>query len=154
MKVLVVDTTFMGDQLMCSPAYKMLKSNLSKGSRVHVLSWDMNRPVLSKNPHIDRIWTVNDGSTLQSILMLIHLRTQKYDMVCQLNTSLKTNLLMLLVGAKYRLGYDYKWCGFPLNIKVPINTRTALSEYRPFEVCKLFHKAFGWDMPDPKMIWR
>jgi heptosyltransferase-2 len=58
---------------------------------------------------------------------------------------------MLIIGKRYRLGYDYAHRGFPNNVRVPIQTRTARVRYRVDESVDLLEKAFGVSIPERAM---
>lgn len=149
--VLVVDPNFIGDMLLSSPVYRALKDNLP-GARVETLVFPFTTDALSANPFIDRIHTLPRGSFIKQLKASILLRKEKFDLVLQLNTSLKTNFLMWLIGDRYRLGYDYKERASFNNIRIPIKTRTARTRYRVDECLGLLEQAFGWKITDREMI--
>ena len=146
-KVLVFDINFMGDMLMSSPVMRCLKDNGVE--QVDVVAWDFCVEILQGNPYIDTIYPVKKHALGQAIAA----RFRKYDLILQLNTSLKTNILMWIAGGKDRLGYSWKWKGFGLTIKVPISHRTALKGYRVGECIGLLEKGLGWTCKNREMIY-
>ncbi len=127
--VLIVDLNYMGDMLMASPVYRLIKEQIP-GVLLHVLTLKVSRPILAMNPYIDRIY---DRPPLA-----------RYDLIVNLNTSLKVNAAMVLSGARYRLGYDYRGRGSFHNLRIPKETRTSRAMNRTEECLLLFEKAFGW----------
>ena len=102
-KILVVDPNFIGDMLFSSPVYKSLKQNLP-ATDVDALVYPFTKEILSANPFIDRIHCLPKGNLLRQLRTLLTLRRARFDLVLQLNTSLRTNFLMWLIGSRYRLG--------------------------------------------------
>lgn len=127
--VLIVDLNYMGDMLMASPVYRLIKERIP-GVLLHVLSLKVSRPILAMNPYIDRIY---DRPPLA-----------RYHLIANLNTSLKVNAAMALSGARYRLGYDYRGRGSFHNLRIPTDSRTSRVMNRTEECLLLFEKAFGW----------
>lgn len=150
-KILVVDLNFLGDMLMSSPVYRELKHHFP-GSRIDVLAYRMVEPVLHANPYIDTIHLIEGPTRRLPLWALPALRHHRYDLVLQLNSSLTTNLLMFLIGGRYRLGYNYKARGCFNNIRIPISTRTGRSSNRVDECLGLLEKAFGWTIADRRTI--
>lgn len=140
---LIIDLNFMGDMLMSSPAVKCLAQN---GYEVDVIAHDFCFPMLRANPHIRTIYAGN--AWLNALCA-----RGKYDLVLQLNTSFKVNLMLWLTGCKKRLGYSYKWKGFSLTIKVPLDRRTATKGYRVRECLALLEKGLGITCKDERMIY-
>lgn len=147
MKILVVDLNFLGDMLMTSPIYRALKEF---GFEVHTLGWDFCEEVLVHNPYIDQIWV--SRSWRQNWFGLMKLRREKYDLIMQMNTSLKTNLFMSLLGGK-TVGYSYKWKGFPLDVKVKTNHPSCTHGSRVDECCDLVERGLGIRVKNREMIF-
>jgi heptosyltransferase-2 len=150
-RVLVVDPNYIGDMLFSSPVYKALKQNLP-GAIVEALVYPFTKEVVSANPHVDHVHDLPKGNFFQQLHTLLRLRKSKFDLVLQLNTSLRTNFLMWIMGGRYRLGYDYQNRGCFNNIRIPIATRTARTRYRIDECVELLEQAFGWKVAERKMV--
>lgn len=147
MKALVVDFNFVGDILMSSPIYRALDEH---SYTVDSLGYDFCREALEANPYIHEIHTT--GRSLNSKVQAMLKARGKYDLVLQLNTSLKTNLLMTLTGA-HTLGYSYGLKGLPLHTPISIKHRTCTVGNRRDEVLGLLERAFGWEIPHRDMIF-
>jgi heptosyltransferase II len=150
--VLVVDPNYIGDMLFSSPVYRALKQQISL-TRVDALVYSFARVALESNPFIDAIYNLPQGSLLKQLGILLYLRKQQYDLVLQLNTSLRTNFLMWIIHGRYRLGYDYVHRGCFNNLRVPIAVRTAQTKYRVDECVELLEEAFDWNIADREMIF-
>ncbi len=137
-KILIVDLNFMGDMLMSSPVPREIKRRCPK-AQIDILAYDFCKPVLLGNKFIDNIYTVRKSAWWEAIKA----RFRDYDLVLQLNTSLKTNALLVLAG-KTRLGYNYKHRGCVCNLRVPIQYRTVRKGNRIKENLHLLSRAFGW----------
>ncbi len=150
-RILVVDPNFIGDMLFSSPVYRALKDNLP-GAKVEALVYPFTTEILSANPFVDRVHSLPRNRITQQLRTSLRLRKEKFDLVLQLNTSLKTNFLMWLIGGRYRLGYDYQNRACFNNIRIPIETRTARVRYRIDECIELLESAFGWEISEREMI--
>ena len=150
-RILVLDPNYIGDMLLSSPVYKALKQNLPD-AEVDALVYPFTKEILHANPFIDHIHYLPKGNLFQQRPILTSLRKKRFDLVLQLNTSLRTNFLLWLIGGRYRLGYDYRNRGCFNNIRIPIPTRTAQTQYRVDECLELLEKALGWDAAPREMI--
>ncbi|HEX9007179.1 MAG TPA: glycosyltransferase family 9 protein [Bacteroidota bacterium] len=151
--VLVVDLNFLGDMLFSSPVYRALHQQLP-GARVESLVYEFCRPALAANPYVDRIHTVRRAGLGAQLVAALRMRRQRYDLILQLNTSLRVNLLIWLMRGRYRLGYNYAHRGAPCNIRVEIPFRTARRGNRVDECLGLLEQAFGWTVAERGMIFR
>jgi ADP-heptose:LPS heptosyltransferase len=150
--VLMVDPAFIGDMVMSSPAYRAVKSNLP-GVRLDAMIFQAGRPVFRNNPFVDRLHVIPNDSLLGQVRTAIRLRRERYDVIINLYTGLRMNFLCWLIGAPLRVGYNYRHRGCFHNRRVPIETRTVLSIYRPEECLILLEMAFGWTIPDRSMVF-
>jgi len=150
MKALIVDWNFMGDVLMSSPAYRTLSE---AGYEVDTLGYRFCREVLEANPYIKTIHTSRPGLFFKAEYMMVICAWMGYNLILQLNTSLKTNALMLLSGIRQRLGYDYRYRGITNTIRVPIAQRTALKGNRIDEIAYLLERGLGVHCDNRDMIF-
>jgi heptosyltransferase-2 len=147
-----VDLNFLGDMLLSSPVYRALKQHLP-GARVDALVYDFAAAPLRANPFIDRIHLMSSRGFVSQAIGALRYRRDRYDLVLQLNTSLKTNVLLWLIGGRYRLGYDFAHRGCLNNLRVPLATRTARTKRRTDECVELLEQAFAWKIQDRGMIF-
>jgi ADP-heptose:LPS heptosyltransferase len=147
-KVLVIDLNFMGDMMQSSPVMRCLKNNGVE--KLDVMAYEFCAPVLLANPYIDNVIPIRKHAWGHALMM----RFRKYDLILQLNTSLKTNILMWLMGGKDRLGYDYKHRGFLNTIRVPLKHRAHKGTiYRPRQNLELLERGLGWTCKNIDMIF-
>ncbi len=150
--VLVVDLNFLGDMLFSSPVYRALHQNLP-GVRAEALVYEFCRPALAANPYVDRIHTVSRPGLGAQLAASLRMRPRRYDLILQLNTSLRVNLLIWLMGGRYRLGYNFAHRGAPCNVRVETRFRTARMGNRVDECLNLLERAFGWKVAERGMIF-
>jgi heptosyltransferase-2 len=108
-KILVVQTAFIGDVLLVTPVFQVLRRHWPAG-RVHAVVIPSGYPVLEHNPNIDRIFVFDkhkQNSGISGLLRLSQqLRREMYDIVVAPHRSLRTALLVRLTGAAIRIGFD------------------------------------------------
>ena len=126
----------MGDTLMSTPGYHAI---LNRFPSAEVLTLPESKEVvLHSGLRVHTSWKT----------------VGKVDIAIHLHTSFKTNLILMLKRIPVRIGYSYRYCGWPLTVRIPIRTRTIRTIYRVDEVCDLLEKAFGWVIADRRMIFR
>jgi ADP-heptose:LPS heptosyltransferase len=151
-RILVVDFAFLGDMVMTSPLYRALKE-LFPGARVEVLAFPMSKELLQLNPYVDEVLIHPQGMSKINLATISRLRTKRYDLGIQVNTSVRNNFILWLIHPRYRLGYDYRGRGCFHNLRVPIATRTARMTYRVDEELSLLENAFGTKIVNREMIF-
>jgi ADP-heptose:LPS heptosyltransferase len=150
--ILVVDLNFLGDMLLSSPVYRALKKHFPD-ARIESLILPLAKPALSVNPFVDAIHLMPSTVFTRQLQTAAALRKCSFDLVLQLNTSLKTNILLWIIGRRYRVGYNYAHRGCLLNVRVPILTRTAKVGRRIDECIGLLEQAFGWIIHEREMVF-
>jgi heptosyltransferase-2 len=107
MKILVIQTAFLGDLIMSTPIFKGIK-RIYPSSQVDLITTPQNRGVIENNPHIDNILTFNKSSSFNKgkdfIKLLLHLRKERYQIALSIQGSFTSSLLLLLGGVKRRIG--------------------------------------------------
>lgn len=84
MKILVLRFSSIGDIVLTTPLLRCLKKQTD--AEVHYLTKDVFRPILSPNPHIDRIFSFSKGIGA----VLKDLKKERYDLVIDLHKNLRT----------------------------------------------------------------
>lgn len=148
----MVDPAFLGDMVMSTPAYRAVKSMLP-GARLDAMIFQAGRPVFRHNPFADRVHVIPARSLLGQLRTALRLRRERYDVIINLYTGLRMNFFCWVIGAPLRVGYNYRHRGCFHNRRVPIGTRTVLTIYRPEECLILLERAFGWTIPDRRMVF-
>ncbi len=146
-KVLIADLSFIGDIVMTSVTHRAIRRFIP-GAEIHVLGFPVVKSILPLIPAIDVFHALPKDSKLKQALAAVRLRREKFGLAVHLNTGLWVNFLVWLTGAKLRLGYDYRGRGCFNNIRIPIETRTVKTRYRPAECAELLEGAFGWKVTD------
>ncbi len=108
MKILVVQTAFIGDAIMATPIFRALHE-LYPDAKIHALTIPQSAIVFKYNPFVEKIIKFDKKSgifkKIISIFRLIHLlRREKYDIAISVQHSLTSALLMLLAGIERRIG--------------------------------------------------
>ncbi|RMF23291.1 MAG: glycosyl transferase, partial [Bacteroidetes bacterium] len=84
MKVLVLRFSSIGDILLTTPVVRALKRQC--GAEVHFLCKAGYAPLLEHNPHIDRLWLLDDDLGK----LLPRLRAEGFDFVADLHKNLRS----------------------------------------------------------------
>jgi len=110
-KILVIRYRSIGDILLCNPTLAGLRRRFP-GAKIHLLIDDIFEEILYNNPNVDRL-VLNrrhkENSGLKSDLETIkEIRSEKYDLVVDLQTGPRGAITTLLSGAKIRAGHPYR----------------------------------------------
>jgi ADP-heptose:LPS heptosyltransferase len=110
-RVLVIQFKRIGDVLLSTPVIGAIKDALPE---IHLgfLTESESRPILENNPGLDDL-IVWDGKKRNNPVYyakrMLELRRNGFDMVIDLQGSFRSSLLSLLIGAKSRIGFDYRF---------------------------------------------
>lgn len=111
-KILLVRTDRIGDVTLTTPAAAALKAALP-GARLHFLAGGYARPVLEKNPALEKIVTL--GGFFDT---LRELRRENYDAAVVFFVDFRSALLPLLAGIPLRVGPASKVWSLFLNRRI------------------------------------
>ncbi|MDE0301339.1 MAG: lipopolysaccharide heptosyltransferase II [Candidatus Poribacteria bacterium] len=110
-KILVIRNDGIGDLLNSTPAITLLRNNYPR-AEICVLTQPLNAPVLTGNPHINRILIFDRDGAHREVRDRIRfygdLRREEFDVAIALRTASWSNFVTLLSGARYRLGRYHK----------------------------------------------
>ena len=110
-KILIVRNDGIGDLLNSTPAIALLRENYPD-AEICVLAQPLNAPVLTGNPHVNRVLILDREGThrrLRNRLRFYHdLHRQEFDLAIAMRTTSWSNFVTLLSGARYRLGRYHK----------------------------------------------
>lgn len=115
-RVLVVKPRAIGDVLLSTAVLPDLR-RVFKDSRIDFLVEGFASPVLGGNPYIDEVITYSAKSD-SSLSIISNVRKRRYDLVIDLFANPRTAVITLLSGAKYRVGFPFKWRRIAYNIIV------------------------------------
>ena len=147
-KILVVRYRFLGDTILTVPFLRNLRYSYPD-AQIDVLVGPNSGEVLNGCPYVDNFivydttrfhkYDSGEGSKRSFLSYVFQLRKNKYDMALLLKRSISSALLALLIGAKYRIGYDTEGRSFLLTHKVPFDpkmheVKSCLSVLEPLKV--------------------
>ncbi len=96
--VLAVRFSSIGDVLLTTPLLRALRRR-HPGARVTVLTKETYAPLLSHNPHVDRVLATTRKQTLTALAA--ELRAEQYTHLLDLHDSLRTRALRILVPGRW-----------------------------------------------------
>ena len=106
-KVLIIQNKRIGDVLISSVIANNYKAKFPE-SEVHFMAYDFTHGVISNNPNIDKIITINDKE-LKKIPVLLQLirqiRKEKYDIIFDPYSKTQSKLICKFSGAPQTIGH-------------------------------------------------
>ncbi|MFC1724093.1 lipopolysaccharide heptosyltransferase II [candidate division KSB1 bacterium] len=121
MKVLIVQTAFLGDVILTIPLIRALKKHI-KPVHLHILLRPEAEDVYRNDKDIDNIIVYdkkNSEKGIQHLFKLIKkVRAEKYELVISPHRSVRSALISYLSGAKQRVGFDKNSMSILYNKKV------------------------------------
>ncbi len=109
MKILVIQTAFIGDLIMTTPIFRALREVFPK-AQIDALVIPQSAIILKYNPYIDNIYTFDKKNgffrKIFNFFQLINrFRKEKYDIGISVQSSYTSALILLLSGIVRRIGY-------------------------------------------------
>lgn len=118
-EILVIRLDHLGDMVMTSPVFSNIKKNLP-GSNVTVLCRSLTYPLVKDNKDVDNVIVLDppwfsrgESTSWRGLLKLCLQNFRRYDLVLELHTDPRHNILAFLMG-KNRVGYGSRGLGFLL----------------------------------------
>lgn len=107
MKLLIVQTAFIGDVVLATPLVEKLH-RFYPGARIDFLLRKGNEKLLTGHPHIRKVmvWNKKQGKYRSLFLLLRQIRRERYDWVINCQRFGASGLLTVLAGAKKTAGFD------------------------------------------------
>lgn len=120
MKVLIIQTAFIGDVILATPVISELH-RCQPGFTIDVLVRKGNESLLQNFPGIRQvlIWDKRTSKTRELISTLFKIRKEKYDIVINLQRFGSTGLLTAFSSAKTRIGFDKNPFAFAFTRSIP-----------------------------------
>ncbi len=115
-KILIVKPRAIGDVLLSTPVLPNLREEFP-GVQIDFLVEKFASDILTDNPFIDNVISF-DTKTQSSMSIISRVRKNKYDLIIDLFANPRTAIITMLSGAKYRVGFPFKWRKFAYNILV------------------------------------
>lgn len=110
MRILIVQTAFLGDVVLTLPLVEAVRQRFPQ-AQVEVLTVPANAPVLQDQPGVDAVVTYDKrGTGMRGLLRIVRrVRAQGYDLVLSPHRSLRSALLVVGSGSPQRIGFR-RWC--------------------------------------------
>ena len=119
-KILIVRNDGIGDLLNSTPAIALLRENYPD-AEICVLAQPLNAPVLTGNPHVNRVLIFDREDTHRRLRDRLRfyrdLCREKFDLAIAMRTASWPNFVTLFSGARYRLGRYHKHAKMTLTHK-------------------------------------
>jgi predicted lipopolysaccharide heptosyltransferase III len=107
-RILVIKLRYIGDTVLITPLLQALKKGMP-GSSMDVLVYQNSKEVLVGNPHIHRIWALDQkrakDSLWYSLKFMNRLRRQGYSIVADLTNNDRSSFFTFYTGAPLRIGF-------------------------------------------------
>ncbi|MCX6224575.1 MAG: glycosyltransferase family 9 protein, partial [Bacteroidia bacterium] len=100
-KILVIQLGDIGDVVWAIPAFWALKTTFPQAG-LSVLVRNPNRDLLSDDPHIDKIFQVDQQSVSSGLRLLKNLRREKFDLLFDLRADDRGAFISFFSGARIR----------------------------------------------------
>jgi ADP-heptose:LPS heptosyltransferase len=94
-KILIIRFSSIGDIVLTTPIIRCIKQQI-QGAEVHYITKQKFSSVISCNPYIDKLYTINDSTSE----IIDQLKKENYDYVIDLHHNLRTLKLKLALGKK------------------------------------------------------
>ncbi len=120
MKILIIQTAFIGDVILATPLPKVLKKKFHE-SQIHFLVRAGNEILLKNNPNIGKVWIWNKKKNkhLNLIKLIAGLRKIKFDLIVNPHRFFSSGLITALVPAKEKIGFEKNPLSFLYTRKYP-----------------------------------
>ncbi len=119
-KFLIVQTAFIGDVILATPVIEKLK-RFYPDAQIDILVRKGNEGILKHNPHINQVVIFNkeDGKYKNMMRLIRQFRTEKYDVIINIQRYLTTGIITALSKAKQTIGFDKNPMSFAFTHKIP-----------------------------------
>lgn len=115
MKILIVQTSFLGDTILSTPVIKEVK-NLYPDSEIWMMTTPLSSQLVERNPDVNGVITYDKRGSESGFKglfrMAAKLRAMDFDMVYSLHKSYRTSALLFLSRIKRRVSFTVSKLGF------------------------------------------
>lgn len=142
MKILVIQTAFLGDVILATPVISELKRIYPNG-QIDVLVRKGNESLLANNPAISNVFVFSkkEGKIKSLRLLISQIRNEKYDEVINLQRFASSGILTAFSGAKSKVGFSKNPFSFFYTTKIPHILNKNLHEVERNLMCIQNHGA-------------
>lgn len=119
MKILIIQTAFIGDVILATSLIELVKEYFPQ-AQIDFLLRKGNEGLIKDNPNITKtlIWNKNKGKYNNLISLAFAARKEKYDYVLNIQRFASSGIFMALCGAKVKVGFDKNPLSFLFHKKV------------------------------------
>ncbi len=150
MRILIVQTAFLGDLVLALPLVAAVRQ-WAPQARLEVLTIPANASVLEGQPGVDAVLTYDKRGRQRGIRGFLQMarmiRSRAYDVVVSPHRSLRSALLVAASGSGRRLGFRLWWTRWAYTVTAPRPTQ-GHEVVRNHELAKLLDT----DMPVPGQL--
>ncbi len=114
-RILIVRTDRIGDVLLSTPVIQAVRQYNPKGY-IAFMARPYTKDIVIGNPYLDEVIIYDkeilQGSILALAAFVLRLKRYRFDLALMLHSTVRTNLIVFLVGIPRRVGYQIKagWC--------------------------------------------
>lgn len=106
MKILIIQTAFIGDVVLATPLIEKLKIRYPD-SKIDFLVRNGNEALFDQHPHLHKVLVFNKKNKYRNLFFLIkEIRLQRYDYVINVQRFFSTGLMTVLSRGKVKIGFD------------------------------------------------
>lgn len=107
MKLLIIQTAFIGDVILATPLIEKLH-RFYPSAQIDFLLRKGNEPLLANHPHLQKcwVWDKKNGKIKNWMQLLRQIRSEKYDVIINCQRFASSGLLTVLSGAKQTVGFQ------------------------------------------------
>jgi heptosyltransferase II len=106
MKVLIIQTAFLGDVILATPIIEKLME-LDKNCVIDFLLRKGNESLFENHPHINRLIIFDKKNKNRNLFPVIRsIRAGSYDYAINIHRSFRTGFITILSGAKHTIGFN------------------------------------------------
>jgi heptosyltransferase-2 len=120
-KILVIQTSFLGDSILSLPFLQLLKKE-NPGMSIHVVSTPESAEIFEASPVVDKVIPLDKKGKHRFLLSTIsfakELADEKYTKLYSLHRSFRTSILVYFTGVQETYGYDTASASFMYKHKV------------------------------------
>ncbi|MGC9361329.1 MAG: lipopolysaccharide heptosyltransferase II [Candidatus Syntrophosphaera sp.] len=107
-RIFLIQTAFLGDVILSTNLPRAIK-RIYPEAELDLVLIPSTRAIFAHDLHVNRIWVFDKGRFPRKVIsffqLVKNLRRRRYGLAISLHVSLTSSLIMLLSGAKERLGY-------------------------------------------------
>jgi heptosyltransferase II len=134
MKVLIIQTAFLGDVILATPIIEKLKEQ-DKNCTIDFLLRKGNESLFENHPHINKLIIFDKKNKNRNLFPVIRLiRAGSYDYTINIHRSLRTGFITILSGAKFKIGFNKNPLSFLFTFSV--KHQFTKKEFRIHEVSR------------------